>query len=152
MVCPSLSSSFPLLTSVAFICRQYPHIEALDHVTRELDALLDYSQLWTLDSACHAGLEHLVERILARDANKIQHMDKLLCQALATSAMASAAASGHISVLRRLATTFPRARVTKAVEIAAKNGHVSVLQWLYDQHQIQRLDVFWGKAVDYEMG
>ncbi|CAI5735935.1 unnamed protein product [Peronospora destructor] len=143
MVRPS-PSSFPLLTSVAFVYRQYPHIEALDQVTGEFDELLDYSQLWTLDEACHAGLEHLVERIVARDANKIQCMDKLLCQALATSAMASAAASGHVYVLRRLATSFPRARVTKTVEIAATNGHVKMLQWLYQQHQTQILDVLWG--------
>ncbi|KAG3007144.1 hypothetical protein PC120_g16974 [Phytophthora cactorum] len=136
-----LPPSPPLLVSVAFVSRQWPRIEALDHVTRELDALLDNSQLWTLAEACGAGHEHLVQRIVARDTVKIQDMEKLQRQALATSAMASAAAGGHIAVLRRLAALFPRSRVTKAVEAAARNGHVEVLQWLHEQQDT--LDVFW---------
>ncbi|KAF1783167.1 Ankyrin repeat-containing domain [Phytophthora cactorum] len=106
-----LPPSPPLLVSVAFVSRQWPRIEALDH------------------------------RIVARDTVKIQDMEKLQRQALATSAMASAAAGGHIAVLRRLAALFPRSRVTKAVEAAARNGHVEVLQWLHEQQDT--LDVFW---------
>ncbi|KAG7386918.1 hypothetical protein PHYPSEUDO_015123 [Phytophthora pseudosyringae] len=137
-----LPPSPPSLASVAFVSRQWPRIEALDHVTRELDALLDHSQLWTLAEACGAGHEHLVERIAARDAAQNQRKAQLQRQALATTAMASAAAGGHVAVLRRLAALFPGARVTKAVEAAARNGHVHVLQWLHEQQDA--LDVFWG--------
>ncbi|KAE9061891.1 hypothetical protein PF010_g29640 [Phytophthora fragariae] len=133
----------PLLASVAFVCRQWPRVEALDHVTRELDALLDCSQLWTLARASGAGLEHLVARIAARDAQILRRMDKLQRQALATTAMAAAAANGHVAVLRLLAEQlFPCARVTKAVETAARNGQVEVLQWLHERQEA--LDVFWG--------
>ncbi|KAE9166622.1 hypothetical protein PF004_g29098 [Phytophthora fragariae] len=133
----------PLLASVAFVCRQWPRVEALDHVTRELDALLACSQLWTLARASGAGLEHLVARIAARDAQILRRMDKLQRQALATTAMAAAAANGHVAVLRLLAEQlFPCARVTKAVETAARNGQVEVLQWLHERQEA--LDVFWG--------
>ncbi|KAG6623702.1 Alpha- and gamma-adaptin-binding protein p34 [Phytophthora cinnamomi] len=134
-------ASPPLLASVAFVCRQWPRVEALEHVTRELDALLDCSQLWTLARAGAAGLEHLVTRIAARDAQAMCQMDRLQRQALATTAMAAAAANGHVAVLRLLAEMFPRARVTKAVEAAARNGHVDVLQWLRELEQREALDV-----------
>ncbi|KAH7487834.1 Secreted RxLR effector protein 124 [Phytophthora ramorum] len=148
----------PLLTSVAFVCRQWPRIEALDHVTREIDALLDESRRWTLAEACSAGLEHLVERIAARDARAMRHLGHLQRQALATTTMAAAAAGGHIAVLRRLAELFPIAE-----------GHLEILEWLFlhypepiqpgrllriaKRHDLYCVDwlVRTGKAVDYEM-
>ncbi|KAG7384880.1 hypothetical protein PHYBOEH_009264 [Phytophthora boehmeriae] len=129
-----------LLSSVSVVCREFPQIEALDHVTRQLDELLDGSLRWSLPGACAAGFERLVTRIAARDPAKAGSMDKLQRQALCTAAMAAAAANGHVKVLQRLAELFPTARVTKAVEAAAKNGHVEVLQWLHGSGLL----VFWG--------
>ncbi|KAL4117309.1 hypothetical protein PRIC2_011301 [Phytophthora ramorum] len=115
----------PLLTSVAFVCRQWPRIEALDHVTREIDALLDESRRWTLAEACSAGLEHLVERIAARDARAMRHMGHLQRQALATTTMAAAAAGGHIAVLRRLAELFPSKHIVYVLlSIATSTHHI----------------------------
>ncbi|KAF4135599.1 Ankyrin repeats domain-containing protein [Phytophthora infestans] len=134
-----MENSTLLFTSVAVICRSYPSIGALSHITQSIDAYLDPSTTWTIPDACRFGSVRLLDRLAARtatNADKEGNLEREFQLSVMTAMQV-----GYVEVVQWLIRRYPEGQVpSKAVAEAAKNGHLLVLQWLFTHHD----HVYWG--------
>jgi len=144
-----LGEQWLLQMRVRVACREFPAVEALDHVVSEIDAFLGVAPSWTLARAREAGSLRLLLR-LGAGGSDMRH-DHVRCDpfyrlAAFNEASALAAAAGNLDAIEWIMrngahrSCWGDTFATRVVDEAARAGQAAVLQLLYDSH---RNAVFW---------
>lgn len=123
-----------LLGCVAAVAQR----EALPaEVARCIDAFVDPSSLWTLESASVAGSVYMLHRLAP---NAVTAFRRLRQQ----RAIQKASEAGDLAVLQWWALSFPaklsRSDYRSVFETAVQAGHLHVLKWLEQQGRLPRRD------------
>lgn len=128
----------PATSTAARLVLQHspPVVASLMHVTQIINACLDHSHKWTLESASTASHVYLLDRLAAREWPEVTNVFR---EARFLYNIWAAARAGRVDVLSWWRTRYlpkgPDVAATIA-RIAAYNNHLSVIRWLFkaDRH------------------
>lgn len=128
--------SLPPLTSVAFVCRNVPRLNALPHVVDLISEFVDGSQNWFISDACDdAGSIRLLRRLHIREQLDPLISDPFFRDWQFNQAANEAAAHGNMEALKWLATEYSPGNVmVEAVQRAAAHGHLEIVKYLYEEY------------------
>lgn len=117
----------PMVASVEVLDRVLPSLSALPHVIRSIDAFLDQSSGWSLESAAANRHLHLMDRLLAQKNEDTFRLARFY------SGTRNAAGAGSVEVLAWWMTKYlpgEQPSYNQLARDAASLGHVCILQWL----------------------
>lgn len=138
-----------VLASVAYVQRCIPTIGALPHEL--LTSFLDWSHLWTLESATKAGLVHALDYLRARE---FPQLDTRIRQARFANgtrlAIKSTRPCLHVFKwwFERYDPSLTHLVERTAIEDAVKYGHLRLLQWFYGRGDLSAPGVSLGRPIE----
>jgi hypothetical protein len=117
-----------VLCTVAAICaRKWPDAYHLE-VMSKISAFIPIHPSWTICRASTTGSPRLMRILLSRRACGID--DDVVTAFIYNRGLDIAAAAGSLRLCQKFAQYFPNVVITSAAATAARKGHVSILRWL----------------------
>lgn len=131
----------PLLVCVDAVVRSSALVGLPSEITCAIDALLDHSDKWTLETASAAGLAHLLDRLARREWPGVGSVFR---RARYRKNVRAAASSGHLQVLQWWLTSYlqsPEEPDYRTIfELAVEHGRLPVLRWLKGRNALPSAD------------
>ncbi|KAG3004910.1 hypothetical protein JG687_00015751 [Phytophthora cactorum] len=144
------SSYCPAFLCVDVVVREYPQVEALDHVTSQLKVLLDVSKVLSVSVAAqNQPLDSqsltLLEHAASREKKKLFHWSSELKRSYKQyqfkTALNNAAARGFFAGVRWLRSKYyPKGRFHGVERAAIYSGNLQMLHYLHDEFSNKMVD------------
>lgn len=117
-----------LLAGVRVVCREHPHVQALDHVTKMIDEFVDLPETWKLSDAVKTRSFRLVARVAASFGSGSTRNDNEE-EWQYDEGLQYAAIIGNLALVQRLSEWISTPLDRWGVISAALSGDLTLLQW-----------------------